>query len=93
MSDYCHKCKRVTESRAISHPSGVEFVCAECGWQVDFMFDESAFEDDDEPVDSCEACGGNIYECEDDGSGLCDQCSWYRHMSAGSDTEGWEMVG
>jgi hypothetical protein len=30
----------------------------------------------EEPVDSCDRCGVNIYEDEDDGSGLCDQCRW-----------------
>jgi len=33
--------------------------------------------DDNEPVGSCDNCDSNIYESEDDGSGLCDQCQWY----------------
>lgn len=35
------------------------------------------FDDDNEPIGSCENCDSNIYESEDDGSGLCDQCQWY----------------
>jgi len=91
MPEYCGHCQRVTESRSVSHDSGVEWLCVECGAQVDFDFIEWD-EDDDDIVGSCDECGGNIYEQEDDGTGLCDQCSWYHHMSMG-DEDGWEMVG
>jgi len=33
--------------------------------------------EDNEPIGSCENCESDIYESEDDGSGLCDQCQWY----------------
>lgn len=37
-------------------------------------------EDDDltEPVGSCDACGINVYASEDDFSGLCDTCLWFK---------------
>ena len=31
----------------------------------------------DDPIGSCHECGMDIYEDEDDGSGLCGQCQWY----------------
>jgi len=34
-----------------------------------------------EAFDSCESCGVNIYEHQDDGSHLCDQCAFYRDAS------------
>jgi hypothetical protein len=45
-----------------------------CPWEED----EYTFDDDmGEPVGSCDLCDCNIYEEEDDGSGLCDQCQFY----------------
>jgi len=93
MPEYCHRCQRVTESRAVTHGSGVEFVCVTCGWQVDYMFDEHDDDDSNEPVSSCEKCGSNVYESEDDGSGLCDACAWSLRIAGGIDEDGWEMVG
>lgn len=34
-----------------------------------------------EPCDSCESCGVNIYEHQEDGDRLCDQCAFYRDAS------------
>lgn len=83
MAEYCFKCKQVTETKSVSHPSGVEFTCAECGWQVDYLHDEYDYDPCNEPIGSCEDCGTNIYEDEDDGSGLCDQCQWYIAVANG----------
>lgn len=47
-------------------------------------FDE--FDDDMEPVGSCDDCGVNIYAEENDGSGLCDQCQWYIAQANGKST-------
>lgn len=49
--------------------------------------DQDEEEDDSEPADSCESCGGNIYPFEDDGSGLCDQCQWYAEHGASQSNE------
>lgn len=35
----------------------------------------------DEPIGSCDNCGVNVYEDEDDGSGLCNQCQWFAAMN------------
>lgn len=35
----------------------------------------------DEPIGSCDNCGVNVYEDEDDGSGLCGQCQWFAAMN------------
>ncbi len=39
--------------------------------------DDADWIDEDEPVDSCDECGCNLYEGDLDGSGLCDQCRWW----------------
>lgn len=31
-----------------------------------------------DPIDSCKACGCNIYRGDDVFDGLCDQCEWMR---------------
>lgn len=79
-NEFCYRCQKVTPSRSVDHHSGTEWLCAVCGWQVDFdCADDCHFdgEDDGEPVGSCENCETNIYPSEDDGSGLCDQCQWH----------------
>ena len=41
--------------------------------------DHDTYDPDDElgePTGSCDECGVNLYEDDDDGSGLCDQCGW-----------------
>lgn len=47
-------------------------------------------EDDElgEPVGSCDQCGVNIYEGEDDGSGLCDQCQFWVSQGRGDSGKG-----
>lgn len=44
--------------------------------------------DDDQPVGSCELCGVNLYEDDDDE--LCDQCLWWSSISGGG--EGWQPI-
>lgn len=45
------------------------------------MVDDDLSGEFDEPVDFCDNCGSDIYEDEDDGSGLCDQCQWWLAQS------------
>lgn len=45
-----------------------------CGMTEPEDDDNTLTDADDEPVGSCEECGENLYE--DDGSFLCDYCSW-----------------
>ena len=86
--EYCFRCKQDQPTRSISHPSGTEWVCAICGWQVDFMHNEDEPDREDwegnEPVGSCSWCDTNIYRDEDDGSGLCYQCQWAAKMGKAS---------
>ena len=57
-------------------PLGSEHNVYQCeGWADD--------DEPDEPVGSCDDCGANIMEFEDDGSGLCDRCQWYAAVAAG----------
>ncbi len=46
-------------------------------------WDHSGPDDDyeGEPIGSCEHCGTNLYEGDDDE--LCPQCEWYVHQSSG----------
>lgn len=83
MKELCYRCNEETPCTVVHHPSGTEWLCAVCGWQVDFMHDEEAYDYDpyDEPVDSCLWCGTNIYGCDDFGTGLCDQCQWSAEKS------------
>ena len=74
MSEFCSQCNEVTKSRVVEHPSGTEWLCAVCGYQVDFM--DSGDDEASEPVGSCDDCGTNLYE--DDDPELCDQCLWAR---------------
>ena len=51
-------------------------ICQEC--YEDLVDEITEDEDDsDEPISSCDNCGVNVYEDEDDGSGLCNQCQWF----------------
>ena len=34
-----------------------------------------------EVVGSCDECGVDVFSDEDDGSGLCESCSWYLSQS------------
>ena len=38
----------------------------------------------DEPVGSCEWCGGNLYP-DTDWDGLCDSCAWHAEQNRGAD--------
>ena len=95
MSDYCPRCKKVTESKVVYHSSGTEYLCVICGAQVGFDIDEDYGDDydDGEPVGSCEQCGTNLYS--DDDPDLCDQCLWYAeqfyHESKQDESE-WRML-
>lgn len=64
MTEFCTHCKKVTPSRRVNHNSGVEWLCAACGNQVDFDFHDDADFDDN---DRCPKCGG-------DGSAEYDDC-------------------
>lgn len=77
MDYFCYRCQKPTPSKSIQHSSGVETICAACGWQVDFDHADEPDDDYGEPIGSCANCQTNIYESEDDGSGLCDQCQWF----------------
>ena len=50
------------------------WLCPACYAVLNDCLDEE--DEYDEPVDSCDECGTNIYADEDDGSGLCGQCQW-----------------
>lgn len=84
-TEFCFRCQKVTPSRSVQHASGKEFLCAVCGWQVDFLHDDLPDEPDDyyEPVGSCENCSVNLYE--DDDPEYCDQCLWMIRMNAADD--------
>jgi NAD-dependent SIR2 family protein deacetylase len=68
----------------VNHASGTEWICAVCGWQVDFDYADD-FDDDGEPVGSCEECGCNVYD--PDSPFLCDQCEWSLSMGASRSNE------
>ena len=53
--EFCRKCQRVTESKAVRHASGTEYLCVVCGSQVDFDIDD---EWDYETHGDCPTCGG-----------------------------------
>ena len=72
--DFCGMCDKVQECKMVKHVSGTETLCCTCGHQVDFDIDEEFEDDYNEPVGSCENCGTNLYE--DDDNELCDQCLW-----------------
>jgi hypothetical protein len=72
--DFCGMCDKTQECRTVSHCSGIETLCNVCGHQVDFDINEECDDDYSEPVGSCENCGTNLYE--DDDEDLCDQCLW-----------------
>lgn len=48
---------------------------------MDDDYDDCDDDDDNEPIDSCERCGCNVYEDMAhelaDGTLLCDQCDWW----------------
>lgn len=46
-------------------------------WEIDSLADEPS----DEPVGSCDECGTNLYEEDDEF--LCDQCLWRMTGGAG----------
>ena len=74
--EFCFRCERVTQSTQKDHASGTEWICLNCGNQVDFEHSDSDMDDYDCPVGSCCDCGTNLYE--DDDPELCDQCLWAR---------------
>lgn len=47
LGDYCSHCGKVTESKMIGRATGVMFVCAVCGSQVDYLYDEEDVDDAD----------------------------------------------
>jgi hypothetical protein len=68
---------------------GEVLVCPECIASV-VEEDEQQYDDEDycdepdsEPCGSCDECGADIFPDEDDGSGLCDQCSFYAELGEG----------
>ena len=81
-----------------------ELCCAEppwgcpCYWcqgeryDVDEEDDYDFYGDDDysEPVGSCEWCGTNLYEDEDEF--LCDQCLWHAEQNSGGEDCGIQPV-
>lgn len=86
MREFCYKCQKVTPIRAESRASGTAYLCRDCGWQVDFDWDEDVCdceydEDGGEPTGCCEECETNLYG--DEGP-LCQQCEWQASMFGGS---------
>lgn len=83
-AEFCNRCQKVTPSRVVYHDCGTEFLCAVCGWQVDFLHNDDGppedCEDNGEPVGSCDECDTNLYGDEVfyvPGYGkLCSQCAW-----------------
>lgn len=58
------------------------------GWDEGPGFDEPS----DEPIGSCESCGVNLYEEDDDE--YCDQCLWAMGMCQDDEDgeDGWETI-
>lgn len=75
--DYCMKCDRPQPVKPTRLPTGIAWYCTVCGNMTDFdQFDE--WDCSGEPVGSCENCGTNLYE--DDDEELCDQCIWWAEV-------------
>jgi len=93
LREFCYHCGKVTATNPVKVTAGFDYRCAVCGHTVDQDFDEDYFDDDNEPIGSCEECGTNLYpgdDCDEAGDGLCDQCAFYRaHGSSG----GSEVIG
>ena len=86
LNEFCPQCQQVTASRIVSHPSGTEYLCAECGTQVDFLVGDDA-DYYMEPTGSCEECGCNLYGDWDKWNSLCDTCQIYAWSAVNDD--GW----
>ena len=85
--EYCYRCKTTQPCHPVSHSSGTEWLCVVCGWQVYFDLNEEDLDDGNEPIRSCESCGSDIYLSDDDGTGLCGQCQFYRRMGVSGSSE------
>lgn len=42
----------------------------------DDLYDDSEYDPDDEPIGSCDNCGGNVYPSDYSDGTLCDECEW-----------------
>lgn len=74
LTDYCVKCERTQPVKSARLPTGFAWYCTVCAAMTDFdRFDE--WDCSGEPVGSCENCGTNLYEDDDDE--LCSYCLWW----------------
>jgi hypothetical protein len=70
--------------------------CPECGklmaecWCDDHDGDPVLYDDYNEPVGSCEWCGTNLYQDDDDD--LCDQCAWHAAQNKGGEDSGIQPI-
>jgi DNA-directed RNA polymerase subunit RPC12/RpoP len=86
--EFCTRCQTVTASRTVHHASGTEFLCVECGAQVDFLHNEEW--GNSEPFGTCQSCGGNLYVGDD--IDYCEGCEPYIYDRQIDDDNGWIIL-
>jgi DNA-directed RNA polymerase subunit RPC12/RpoP len=54
MTEHCYRCNRTTPTVATDQSWGTEYLCGECGAQVDVHYDDEPFDAES----ACQCCGG-----------------------------------